>query len=150
MQTRITLTATIALAGFLLGTQAGADGHGDTANYRSAVMSAMAGHISSISAIARGRVPFESHASGHATALGATADMIGDLFPEGSGGDDTDALDSIWEDAEGFAAAVAAYEDAARAMAEAGGADSQGLMRAMANLGRTCSGCHDNYRRPDE
>lgn len=71
------------------------------------------------------------------------------LFPEGSAGEDSRAKPDIWQDMEGFLAdldkSVAAATRVA-ATAEAGDADA--FKTVFADLGRTCKGCHDDFRKP--
>ncbi len=79
---------------------------------------------------------------------------IGNWFPEGSdaaSGVDTDALDAIWSDPEGFATAIANFQAAAvsiNAAAQAG--DMAAVGAATRPLGMSCKGCHDTYRADDD
>jgi cytochrome c556 len=142
----LVLVSLAALFGATTGLAQDAEG---VIDYRKKVMSAMAGHISAMADIGRGLVPFQDHAGDHAAALKATADMLDGLFPAGSSADDSDALAAIWDDPDGFAAAVAAYKEAADSISVELN-DGASTMRAVGALGRTCSGCHDNYRRPSD
>lgn len=73
---------------------------------------------------------------------------FGDLFPEGSEGGE--AAPAIWEDREGFNAALQEWNDATAA---AIAANPQTLDDARASIGpvfNTCKNCHDTYRIEDE
>ncbi len=73
---------------------------------------------------------------------------FGDLFPEGSEGGE--AAPAIWEDREGFNAALKEWQDATAA---AIAANPQTLDDAKAAIGpvfNTCKNCHDTYRIEDE
>lgn len=79
---------------------------------------------------------------------------IPDFFPEGTSiesGADTEALATIWEQAEDFAAANERITAAAAglvAAAEAG--DPAGMGPAIGELGGACKNCHDTFRLDDE
>ena len=73
---------------------------------------------------------------------------FGDLFPEGSEGGE--AAPTIWEDREGFNAALKEWQDATNA---AIAANPQTLEDATASIGpvfNTCKNCHDTYRIEEE
>ena len=79
------------------------------------------------------------------------AQQFGDLFPEGSEtGEGTEAAPAIWEDREGFDAALKEWQDATAA---AIAANPQTLDDAKATIGpvfNTCKNCHDTYRIEEE
>ena len=73
---------------------------------------------------------------------------FGSLFPEGSEGGE--AAPAIWEDRDGFNAALREWRDATNA---AIAADPQTLDDAKAAIGpvfNTCKNCHDSYRIEEE
>ncbi len=75
-------------------------------------------------------------------------DKFGDLFPEGSEGGE--AAPAIWEDRDGFNAALKEWQDAT---ASAIAANPQTLDDAKATIGpvfNTCKNCHDTYRIEEE
>lgn len=85
-----------------------------------------------------------------ASDINARATKIADYFPEGTGidqGFDTEALASIWEKPDEFAAAHQKLVDESAtlvSLAETGDAAAIGA-QAMA-MGGACKGCHDNFR----
>jgi cytochrome c556 len=119
----------------------------DALDYRKAVMTALRGHIGAASMIARGLVENDGHLVGHARGLHAGAKELSRIFQEGSNVGESEALPVIWEDAEGFAAAIAAMEEATAAFVEAAeSGDGEAIGAAFRNVGMGCRGCHDNYR----
>jgi cytochrome c556 len=116
--------------------------------YRKAVMSALGGHMGSLGAIAKGEVSHGNHMVGHAAAINAIAGMTADLFPAGSGGDNTRAKDEIWSNAADFKAKVADFQNAAAMVfAAANSGDAAAVGKAMGALGGSCGGCHKPYRK---
>jgi len=81
----------------------------------------------------------------------SVGEKIGDLFPEGSEtGHDTEAAPAIWEDRDGFNAALARWREATDA---AIAANPQSLEEAQPSVGPVfdaCKNCHDSYRIEDE
>ena len=73
-----------------------------------------------------------------------TSEKFGDMFPEGSEGGRAAA--AIWEDREGFNAAMKKWQEATAAAIEAA---PQTLDEAKGTVGPvfgTCKNCHDTYR----
>ena len=137
---RAALVAAVALAAWPMAAQDEA-----AATYRVETMKAIGGHTSAFFAILQGEVPHTAHLPVHAEALGKLAPLASTLFPEGSGGPDTDALDAIWESPEDFAEKLSAFEEAAAGLAAAV-ADGGAVGPAAMQLGQACKGCHDDYR----
>ena len=119
----------------------------DARDYRSAVMTALRGHIGAASMIARGLVEDDGHLVGHAEGLAAGAKELDRIFQEGSNVGDSEALPIIWEEPEAFAEAVAKMQAAAdEFVAAAKSGDSEAIGGAFRNVGMSCRGCHDRYR----
>jgi len=82
------------------------------------------------------------------------AERISSLFPEGSGmdaGHDTEALATIWEQPEEFAAATQKLVDASADLAATAAAgDAAALGDKAKAMGATCGGCHDKFRVDDD
>jgi cytochrome c556 len=115
--------------------------------YREAVMETMAGHIGAFSLIAFGMVEHQEFLQSHADALADGGAQLKLLFPEGSGGDDTDALPAIWENPEEFNAAVAKAEKATAELPDAAASgDRKAIIAAFKAVGESCKGCHEKYR----
>jgi cytochrome c556 len=121
----------------------------DAADYRSAVMTSLRGHIGAASMIARGLVENDGHLVGHAQGLAAGASELSRVFPQGSSVGESEALPVIWEEPEEFAEAVAKLQEATAAFvtaAESG--DEEAIGAAFRNVGMSCRGCHDRFRVP--
>ncbi len=119
----------------------------DALDYRKAVMTSLRGHIGAASMIVRGLVSNDGYLEGHARGLDSAARELHRVFQEGSDVGETEALPAIWEDAEGFAEAIAAMETATAAFVEAAeSGDGEAIGAAFRNVGMGCRGCHDNYR----
>lgn len=89
-----------------------------------------------------------------ATTINTNAQKIGDHFPEGTGmdaGSDTEALATIWEKPEEFAAAHQASVDASEGLiAAAQLGEASAVQAQVGELGKSCKGCHDNFRVDDD
>jgi cytochrome c556 len=116
--------------------------------YRQAVMTAQGGHMSALNALLRGEVDHKDHVRGHVEGIGATAEMVRDLFPAGSDKGETEALPAIWEKPAEFSKAVDALQAAAANLASAGrSGDMDAVRAAFGETGKACKGCHDNFRK---
>jgi len=124
---------------------AGALADGKTeAKYRSHVMGAIGQTMQALGTIARGGVHAENMKA-HAAIMVQLAGLAPYVFPKGSGGGESEAKPAVWDDAPGFAKAMDRFVEAAAEFdrsAKAGG----DVGSAMGDLGRSCKGCHDDYR----
>lgn len=115
-------------------------------DYRQHTMAAVGGHMQAVADIVQQKVPHTGHLQTHANALADLANIAPTLFPEGSVGGDS--LPAIWEDAEDFEAKLAAFKEAAEGLKAAASGDDVGAVGlALRNLGQSCKGCHDSYRK---
>ncbi|MEZ5742729.1 MAG: cytochrome c [Sphingomonadaceae bacterium] len=89
-----------------------------------------------------------------AKAMSAKGVQIKDMFPAGTALEDghkTEALKTIWEQPEKFEEARLALitkADALAAAAESG--DGAAVGNAVKELGGSCKGCHDTFRKPED
>ena len=117
--------------------------------YRQTVMKALGGHMGSIAAIAKGQVGHSKHLFGHASAINAIAAMTSDIFPKGSGGENTRAKDEIWQKWSEFEKTIAALQGATAKLLEAANAgDPAAVGAALGGVGKACGGCHQPFRKP--
>ncbi len=100
-------------------------------------------HMGPMVAVAKGQMDYSDDTRNHAAGMLAFANMTAAMFPAGSGEGDTGTKPEVWSDADGFAKAVAAFRDAAAKLAAA---DEFAFAPAVMALGKTCKGCHDDYR----
>ena len=82
------------------------------------------------------------------------ADQQHTWFPKGSGpqaGINTAAKAEIWSDAAGFAEVQKLFvTEAPKLLTAANAKDIDALKTQVLVVGKTCKGCHDKYRVPDE
>lgn len=72
---------------------------------------------------------------------------FGGLFPEGSEtGEDTEAAPAIWEDREGFDAALIEWSDAIDTAIAANPATLEDAKPVLGAVFGKCKNCHDTYR----
>jgi len=88
-----------------------------------------------------------------AATLSDKADEMDTWFPEGTGPDSgvkTEALATIWEDADGFEEAIGRFRSATAEFETAvKAADMEKVRSAPTLLGGACKDCHDNFRLDD-
>lgn len=118
-------------------------------DYREAVMESIGGHMKALVAIVKGNVPYTQDAPVHARAIQPLAEMAGHIFPPESQTGKTEALPAIWEKPEKFKAAMTAFQTAAADLAKAADGDPTALAGAVGALGKTCKGCHDDFKKKD-
>ncbi len=123
----------------------------DTIKYRHAIMEGMSSHVAAIMMIATGKIDARQHLQEHADAVQSLSEQLNLLFPEGSGGSETEALPAIWEDGEKFNAAIVKMQETAQALQQAAGSDdNKAIMGAFAKAGKSCKGCHEKFRAEHE
>ena len=123
----------------------------DAKDYRSAVMTSLRGHIGAASMIARGLIENNGQLLGHAEGLSNGAAELKNLFPEGSAVNESEALPAIWAEPEKFAAAIDAMVAATGEFeAAAAGGDPAAIGAAFRQVGMSCRGCHDDFRKSDD
>ena len=76
------------------------------------------------------------------------AATVGDLFPEGSQGGE--AAPAIWEDREGFNAALKEWHETIVAAQQAGPQTLEEAKPVLGPIFGACKNCHDSYRIEDE
>lgn len=117
------------------------------ADYRHESMEAVDVHFQSIRKILDGEVPFENHLSMHVNALVDYAEMMPDLFAEGSEGGE--ALDRIWEEDEelDFEKSINGFKGSMLALKKVVDEDNgDAIADAVRVVGNACRGCHQRYR----
>ncbi len=98
-------------------------------------------------AMLRGDTPFSPAVANAVFAtMNATAYAYGDYFPEGSDTGDTEAAPAIWEDMEGFQAAVAKFRGDAETAVAAKPETLEAFQPVFASVAQNCNSCHENYR----
>ena len=124
-----------------------------TVKYRAQVMSGVGAHMGASATIVKGEVGRVEDLKVHARAMADAATYFDQLFPKGTGPDatKTEALPKVWDDWEGFVKANDAFEEASKAFVEAAETgDMAKIKPAFGKLGKSCGGCHDNYKKDDD
>jgi cytochrome c556 len=123
----------------------------DAFHYRESVMTSLKGHIGAASMHVRGLVNGQEYLVKHAQGLANGASELKTLFPAGSNVKDSDALPVIWQDTEEFQAAIDKAVQATEKFAEAAkGGDKDAISAAFRDVGGSCKGCHDKFRKPQD
>lgn len=136
----------IAASGFYLPVTAEPSAE-DAQKYRVSLMTTLRGHIGAASMIVRGLVEDDGYLQAHADGLANGVKEMHRVFQEGSAVGESEALPVIWEDPEGFKAALEKSEAATKAFQEAAASgDRAAIGAAFRDVGMSCRGCHDNYR----
>ena len=148
MRKRIILTAvSMLLLIFFYGTSSFADSHG-IIKYRQNVMKSTAGHMGAIVDILKNRLPLEAHIVDHARSMLQISRMILSMFPEGSGKGRTRSKQAIWKNWSKFESSANDFERESAKLSEiAENGDMEALAKQVRATGKTCSGCHRNFRK---
>jgi cytochrome c556 len=119
--------------------------------YRQSVMKALGGHTSALAAIVKNEVDYADDAGAHAAGIARLANILPHVFPEGSGGPDSDSLPAVWDKPEAFDRAMQEFETAATDLARAAEKDPapEALAPAFSQVAKSCKGCHDDFRKKD-
>ena len=134
---------------FFYGTSSFADSHG-IIKYRQNVMKSTAGHMGAIVDILKNGLPLEAHVSDHARSMLQNSRMTLSMFPKGSGKGRTKSKQAIWENWSEFESAAKNFERESAKLAEvAESGDMDALAKQVRATGKTCGGCHRNFRKRD-
>lgn len=122
---------------------------------RQAVFKLLGYNMSTISGMARGEVEFDAEiAERNARRIASLAPMIPELFARMDTRDfdvETEALDVIWEDPEGFESRAMDLVEGANEFADiAAGGDRMETIGSVRAFGSNCGNCHDDYRVDDD
>ena len=148
MRKQIILTAvSILLLIVFYGSLSFADSHG-IIKYRQNVMKSTAGHMGAIVDILKNGLPLEAHVADHARSMLQNSKMTLSIFPKGSGKGRTKSKPAIWENWSKFESAANDFERESLKLAEvAESGDMEAVAKQVRATGKTCSGCHRNFRK---
>lgn len=128
----------------------GSTGNAD-ADKRIMKMKELGGAMKAVAAVAKGEAAYTPALNEQAVKIKMIAAEMGNLFPEGSGGEKTRSKDEIWSQPEAFEKAVADFEMAATGLVAAVETGDQGKIgAALGATGKTCGGCHKPFRAPKD
>ena len=82
-----------------------------------------------------------------ANRIGAVAQRMPQLFPQGSNGRPSEALSAIWTQWSEFQAKAARLEQESQRLTQAaGGGDPKAIAAQYRTMGQTCIACHEVFR----
>ena len=141
------LTALLAL--FLLAPLASAED--DPIHERHELMEAVGDAAKPVGAMLRGQSEFDADVLMESLSVWKkVAGKFGGLFPEGTEtGGGTEAAPAIWEDREGFDAALATWSEAIDAAIAANPQSLDAAKPVAGEVFNACKNCHDSYRIDD-
>ena len=132
---------------FVSGTVSFADSYG-IIKYRQNVMKSVSGHMGAIVDILKNGLPLKDHIVDHALSMQQISRMTLSMFPEGSGKGRTKSKQVIWEQWSEFESAASDFERESIKLVEvAQSGDMEALSKQVRATGKTCSGCHKNFRK---
>ena len=132
---------------FVYGTVSFADSHG-IIKYRQNVMKSVSGHMGAIVDILKNGLPLKDHIVDHALSMQQISRMTLSMFPEGSGKGRTKSKQVIWEKWSEFESAARDFErESSKLIEVAQSSDMEALSKQVRATGKTCSGCHRNFRK---
>ena len=132
---------------FVYGRVSFADSHG-IIKYRQNVMKSVSGHMGAIVDILKNGLPLKDHIVDHALSMQQISRMTLSMFPEGSGKGRTKSKQVIWEQWSEFESAASDFERESIKLVEvAQSGDMEALSKQVRATGKTCSGCHRNFRK---
>ena len=120
-----------------------------TVAYRQSLMQGFRMHTGALRAIFGDDVAYTTHVALHANTIRDLAMMLSDVFPEGSGGEESGAMDAVWTNSGDFQERLAGFQSASARLAEAAASgDMAATQEAFQAFSRGCRGCHSDYRKP--
>lgn len=118
--------------------------------YRQAMMKANGAHMAAAGAIVQGKVDYKNQLAEHARALEAINKDIPALFPKGSDVGETKALEGVWKNRPEFEKYANNARDKAAAFAKAVAANDPQVSAKYKELGDSCKGCHEDFRKKEK
>jgi cytochrome c556 len=113
-------------------------------------MKSTAGHMGAIVDILKNDLPLQAHILDHARSIQQNSKMTLATFSKGTGLGNTKAKPAIWENWSKFESAVQDFErESAKLVKVAESGDMEALAKQVRATGKTCGGCHRNFRKRD-
>ena len=115
---------------------------------RMMAMKSMGDGMKAIAAMVTGKAPYDAaRTKGIAGEINQHAIGIPKQFPEGSINGPSEALPAIWKDWDDFKAHADELAKLANQLASAADNGKATALGLFAKIGKTCSGCHQDYRK---
>ena len=120
----------------------------DAMEYRQSTFKMVGQHFGVMADMVKGKVEYDADAfAKNAEALAMLSQLAPNGFAVEGTHEDSRAKKAIWEDKEDFAEKVTAFQTASAALAEAAKTgDADKAKAAFGDAGKTCKGCHTDYR----
>jgi len=145
---RVLLTA--AILSLLAGTAQAQPDQGYI-EYRQELMEAIGADIGAISDILKYGLPLTENIVGHAESLVDHAGLIAAAFEHKVIEGPTDAKPEIWQDFDRFKKAALDFAAASEKLTEVARAgDTAEISAQVKEVGKSCGGCHQPFRKPKE
>ena len=144
---RITLSATLTLG--LAATAIAQTKPDQVIEYRRAAMTMVGWNFGPMSAMVKGKIPFDAKEfAKHAERIATTAPQVLEGFAKGSDkGAETDAKADIWTHFDDFQSKLTDLVNESKTMSEiARTGDEAKMKEQFKKLGGTCKACHDKYK----
>jgi len=115
---------------------------------RQAAMTLQGKYFGPMGGMAAGKVPYRADVvTYNASLLDALSRMPWDGFAESTKDVKSAALPAIWSESAKFKQAQDSFQDAVQALIKASkGSDEAATKAAIGGVGKTCGGCHQNFR----
>jgi cytochrome c556 len=121
----------------------------DAIKYRKAGMTVMAAHFGRVAGMAQGKIPFDAKVAAQNAEVAAFMSALPFAgFGPGTDKGDTKAKAEIWAEMDKFNAGAKKMQDEMAKLnvaAKSGNLDA--IKAAAGEVGKTCKGCHDDYRK---
>jgi len=151
--TKTLLVGALALTSFLSTAQpAKSIKHAErSTELRQSLFSLLGSNMGPLGAMAKGKIPLDAKAAEkHALRINQLSMMIADYTKTDTSGFDvkTEALAKIWKNQDDYAQKIKDLSLASSKLQEvAAGGDKGAIKKAIGGVGRTCGGCHDEYKK---
>ena len=117
---------------------------------RKAVYSLLGSNMGVLGGMAKGKIPFDAQViEKNALRINQLSLMISDYLKADTSKFklETEALDNIWTESEKFTMKTQALIEASSALHKIAGSGDESLIRkAIGAVGKSCGGCHDDYK----
>lgn len=121
----------------------------DAIKYRKAVFTVMGTHFGRVAAMANGRMPFDAKVAADSAEIATSMSKLPFVaFGAGTDKGDTRAKAEIWSESDKFNAGASKMQEELvkfNVAAKTGNVDT--IKAAVGEVGKTCKGCHDAYRK---
>lgn len=144
------IVKTVALTAALIGAATVVHASEADVKYRQANMEVIGGHMHSIVPILKGEVAHKDQLAAHARGLAEAAKLAPAAFKVEAMEGKTTAKKDIWANWDKFEGGLNMMGEKATAVAAAADSGDMGAVgAAVQELGKTCKGCHDDFREED-